>query len=467
MNFTKIVCTIGPSTQTEEKLFSIAEKGMNIARLNFSHGSHEYHLELIKKIRKTADTIKKPVSILQDLCGPKMRIGKIVKPITLSTGDKLFLTGSDADGTDNIVSVTYKDLPSDVKAGDILLLADGLLSAEVKSSKNNKIECRIINGGILTSGKGINFRSGSLKAPSLTEKDKKDLLFGIKNKVDFIALSFVRKKEDILAVKEIIRENKSDIPVIAKIEKHEAVENIDEIIDVSDGIMVARGDLGVEIPLSLVPGVQKDIVKKANFKGKPVIIATQMLGSMAVSPFPTRAEATDVANAVLDGADALMLSEETASGNHPEKAVSCMSEIIMEAEKRYIPEKNQFHSDFVAESVAKAACTLADELDCDAVAAPTRSGFTAAQISKFRPSCPILAFTPNEAVIQRLNLLRGVFPFRFEEVENTDIMIDNAAEKSIESGMVKKNGRIVITSGHPLWKSGTTNMLQVRELKPK
>ena len=467
MNFSKIVCTIGPSTDSIEKLEKLAEKGMNIARLNFSHGTHDYHLDLINKINKLSSELKRPVSILQDLCGPKMRVGKIKEPgLTLKPGDELILTSRQFEADANTVSVTYKSLPEDVKKGELILLADGLMSVKVVLKGSEEIRCRVINGGLLTSGKGLNLPSGTLKAPSLTEKDKKDLLFGIEKGVDFVALSFVRRAEDILRVKDIILKKGKNIPVIAKIEKHEAVKNIDEIIEVSDAIMVARGDLGVEIPLSLVPVVQKEIVRKANIKGRPVIVATQMLGSMAKSPRPTRAEATDVANAVMDGADALMLSEETASGDFPEEAVAFMSEIISEAEKKYPYEKIRPAAAVggVPQSVSRAACTLADELCCKAVVAPTRSGFTAQQISRFRPRCPVLAFTPDKNVIKRLNIFWGIFPYEFPEVSDTDSMINNAAEMSLGTGLVKKGDKIVITAGHPLWVSGTTNMVQVREL---
>lgn len=467
MNFTKIICTIGPSTDSEEKLTSLMESGMNIARLNFSHGTHEYHKSLIDRIKKVSKKVGKPISILQDLCGPKMRIGQVEAPgIRLEPGDDFILTSKEILGKDKMVSVTYKDLPEDVKQGEIILLADGLLSVKVIEKTATEIKCKVINGGTLTSGKGLNLPSGTLKAPSLTEKDKKDLLFGLENGVDLVALSFVRTREDILNIHSLMESYGKSVPVVAKIEKHEAVKNIDEIIDVSDCIMVARGDLGVEIPISFVPSVQKKIVRKANLKGTPVIIATQMLVSMTMSPRPTRAEATDVANAVLDGADAVMLSEETASGKFPVEAVCNMSEIIHETEKIYPYDRIRPSQAVggVPQSVSKAACTLSDELNCHAIAAPTRSGFTASQISKFRPKCPIIAFTPDERVIKKLNMYWGVFPYEFPEVSDTDEMINLVAEKSMETGLVKKGDRIVITAGHPLWISKTTNVVQIRDL---
>ncbi|MGM0417551.1 MAG: pyruvate kinase [Thermodesulfobacteriota bacterium] len=468
MNFTKIICTVGPSSDSEEKIKDLAMEGMNIARLNFSHGDHAYHKKTLEKINRISSKLKTPVSVLQDLCGPKMRVGEINEPgLLLKPGDELILSSKDGlKGENNTVSVSYKNLALDVKLDEIILLADGVLSVKVVEKNSKEIRCKVINGGLLTSKKGINLPSGTLNAPSLTDKDRIDLEFGIKNNVDFVALSFVRKKEDILEVKKIIADHGKNIPVIAKIEKHEALENIDEIIEVSDAVMVARGDLGVEIRLSMVPATQKMIIKKGNKLGKPVIIATQMLGSMTGSPRPTRAEAADVSNAVLDGADALMLSEETASGNYPYDAVRYMKEIIHEAEKIYPFEKIRPESAVggVPQSVARAACTLADELSCRAVVAPTRSGFTASQISKFRPKCPVIAFTPDLKVIKRLNLYWGVFTFEFPEVGDTDSMINNAAEKCIETGIVKKGDRIVITAGHPLWISRTTNMVQVREV---
>ncbi|MBF0397596.1 MAG: pyruvate kinase, partial [Desulfobacterales bacterium] len=310
MRKTKIVCTIGPASSSPEAIKGLIENGMNVARLNFSHGTHDEHKEKIKIIREISESLGKPVAILQDLCGPKIRIGKVIEPgITLKPGQKFILTNEMIESSDNRVSVSYTNLPNEVKEGDIILLADGMLELVVQKTSKTDIYCEVITGGVLTSHKGINLPTGTIKAASLTEKDKKDLIFGLANDIDYVALSFVRTAEDILNVKEIMKKQNVNLPVIAKIEKHEALDNIDKILDVSDGIMVARGDLGVEIPLENVPNIQKMIVQRSNALGKPVIIATQMLRSMVDSPRPTRAEATDVANAVLDGADAVMLSE--------------------------------------------------------------------------------------------------------------------------------------------------------------
>ncbi len=359
---TKIVCTIGPSSESTEMIRSLIITGMNVARLNFSHGTHEEHKEKINTIRSISGEIGRPVAILQDLCGPKIRVGKVAESgIRLEPGQSFILTNLDVEGSMERVSVSYENLPIEVKTGDIILLADGLMELAVVHTSPTEIHCTVVTGGVLTSHKGINLPTGTITADALTEKDRKDLQFGLVNNVDYIALSFVREAEDILKVKHLIEKEKKTIPVIAKIEKHEALDNIDDIIAVSDGIMVARGDLGVEIPLENVPGIQTMLVNKANAAGKPVIVATQMLRSMVNAPRPTRAEATDVANGVMDGADAVMLSEETAIGSYPVEAVQYMVRIAESAEERYphdkylrlIPQKE------VSESVAQAKAAAA------------------------------------------------------------------------------------------------------------
>ncbi|MBT8339198.1 MAG: pyruvate kinase, partial [Desulfatitalea sp.] len=385
---TKIVCTIGPSSNRIETLTALIENGMSVARLNFSHGSHQDHLSLIEMIRSASAAVGRPVAILQDLCGPKIRVGEIPgSGIQLAPGDTLILTNQPGEAHDNRVPVSYDDLPSQVKVGHRILLADGLMELSVERTTLTDIECKVITGGVLTSHKGVNLPSSTLAIPSLTEKDRRDLLFGLAQDVDYVALSFVRKAEDIHAIKKIIHHNGKRTPVIAKIEKHEAIENVDAIMAAADGIMVARGDLGVEIPLENVPTIQKMLVRKANNLGKPVIIATQMLRSMVDAPRPTRAEAADVANAVLDGTDAVMLSEETASGAFPVQAVRFMASIALSAEQNYphayylrVTPRSE-----IAEAVANAACMLAKSIDAAAIAATTRSGSTAAQIARYRP----------------------------------------------------------------------------------
>ena len=467
MPSTKIVCTIGPASESEEMIKDLIEGGMNVARLNFSHGSHEDHLEKIQTIRTVSARLGKPIAILQDLCGPKIRIGAIPEPgIKLQIGQRFVLTNAVVTGSEDRVTESYPDLPSEVEPGDRILLADGHLELVVKSTTDSDIVCEVIKGGLLTSGKGINLPSGTIKAPSLTEKDHKDLLFGLEHEVDYIALSFVRSADDITAVKDIIKNQGKEVPVIAKIEKHEALVAIDAIMDAADGIMVARGDLGVEIPLENVPNIQKMLIRKANRRGKPVIIATQMLRSMVDSPRPTRAEAADVANGVLDGADAVMLSEETATGAYPLEAVRYMQRIIASAERNYPHDKylNVMAKRSVGESVAYAACILVAQLEAAAIVATTRSGSTAAHISRFRPLPKIIALSPDERSIRRLTLYWGCIPYHLSLEEDTDEMIEKAADAALESGHVTEGERVVITAGRPVWVEGTTNMLWVKKL---
>jgi pyruvate kinase len=468
MQKTKIVCTIGPASEKEEVLEAMIQNGMNVARLNFSHGSHEDHLEKINLLRKLSARLKKPVAILLDLAGPKIRIGTIPDPgILLEPGHKFILTNRDVEGSMEEVSLTYKNLPLEVKTGDRLLLADGLMELVVEKTGKSDIICKVVTGGILTSHKGINLPTGTIMTSSLTEKDHADLLFGLDNDIDFIALSFVKTAEDIKIVKDIIATKGKKTPVIAKIEKHEALDNIDAIMKISDGIMVARGDLGVEIPLEDVPLIQKRLISKANTCGKPVITATQMLRSMVSSPRPTRAEATDVANAVLDGTDAIMLSEETASGNYPAEAVMYMSRLATVAESGFpfekylsmIPEKD------ISESVAHASCVLANHLEAKAIVAHTLSGRTARYISRFHPKQTIIALSPDEKTVRRLALSWGCCPRLVSEPKDTDDMIEKAYQSARDTGEVSVGDLMVITVGHPLRASGTTNMMRVKRVK--
>lgn len=464
---TKIICTIGPASNAPEILRRLIESGMSVARLNFSHGTHEEHRHMIDTIRALSDELKTPVAILQDLCGPKIRIGEIPEPgVRIEPGQTFFLTSRDVEGTPDRVSVSYPDLHKEVHPGDAILLADGMMELIVKETLADEIRCEVITGGILTSHKGINLPSGTVKVKALTDKDRSDLAFGLENDVDYVALSFVRRAEDIAELKEIIAAAGKDTPVIAKIEKHEAIDNMDEIMAICDGIMVARGDLGVEIPLEDVPRIQKRLVRAANAKGKPVIIATQMLRSMVKAPRPTRAEATDVANAVLDGADAIMLSEESASGEFPVEAVRFMVRIVESAESIFphqrfldmVPKKD------VSESVAHASCVLANHLSATAIVATTRSGFTAMQISRFRPGCRLIALSPEPRTIRRLALFWGCMPSLVEETRNTDERIEKSAVSAIGTGNVSPGDLVVITTGHPVWAAGTTNMMRVKQL---
>ena len=462
---TKIICTIGPASEDERVIRAMIENGMNVARLNFSHGSMEDHYAKIKLIREISREMDRPVAILQDLRGPKIRVGEAPENgIELRPGQTFILSGDPVRATQEMISVSYKKLPLEVKPQDRILLADGLLELVVDGIEGNRIYCTVITGGLLTSRKGINLPSGSIQASAATEKDLEDLRFGLEQNVDYVALSFVRTAEDIQTIKDIIRREKKDTPVIAKIEKHEALENIDAIMDVSDGIMVARGDLGVEIPLERVPGIQRMLIKKACTKGKPVIIATQMLRSMVDSPRPTRAEATDVANAVFEGADAIMLSEESAMGSYPIEAVQYMRRIAVSAEADFPFDRHLklLHDPGISESVAFAACVLADHLNAAAIIATTQSGFTAKQISRFRPKANIIAISPSHTSIRRLSLYWGCNALFQTHRGNTDEMSRSVLKMAQESGYVSSGDKVVITAGHPLWESGTTNMIQVK-----
>ncbi len=468
---TKIVCTIGPASRSPKILKKLIQGGMNVARLNFSHGTQSEHLEVIERIRSLAAKSGKPVAILQDLAGPKIRIGKIKAGIiTLESGALFTLTNQQNFGDEKRVSISYPDLPKDVKPGDTLLLSDGALELEVLEATDQDVRCRVIIGGSLSSFKGINLPSRSIKAPSLTKKDKEDLAFGIEKEVDYVALSFVRSAMDVTVARNFIEKRGSAIPIIAKIEKHEALENIDEIIHVVDGIMIARGDLGVETPLEKVPLVQKLLIQKSNQAGKPVITATQMLRSMVDSPRPTRAEVTDVANAVLDGTDAVMLSEETAIGKFPVESVATMARIAEDAESGFPFETWTYRLGPISEkslpeAVGYAACNLAESINASSIITFTQTGSTARLVAKYRPRRPILAMTPLEKTYRRLELVWGVVPFLSETMKNTDEMIDRAFKIALQSGIVKRGQIVVITAGVPVGVPGTTNLIKAEVLK--
>ncbi len=464
---TKIVCTIGPASHTMEIIKNLMENGMSVARLNFSHGTHADHGAMMDMIREASTQMGRPVAILQDLCGPKIRVGHIPDSgMLLSVDQHVILTSDSRPAQGNHIPVSYGDLPSQVKPGDHIMLADGMMDLTVEQTRSHEIICRVVTGGWLTSHKGINLPSSTLDIPALTDKDRRDLLYGLDRGVDYVALSFVRVAADIHDVKRIIHRHNKNTPVIAKFEKHEALNNVDAILAAADGIMIARGDLGVEIALEKVPNIQKALVRKANAVGKPVIIATQMLRSMVESPRPTRAEAADVANGVQDGADAIMLSEETASGKYPVEAVRFMARIAASAEEEF-PHKRYLKvppTKGLGESVTYAAAVLAKNLDASAIVATTRSGVTAGHISSFRPAQPIIALSPDEAAVRRLALFWGCQPFYLSEIEDTDAMVEKAASIAMDRGHVRKGDRVVITAGRPIWEKGTTNMLWVKEL---
>ena len=466
MRKTKIVATIGPASSSAKILRQLVLSGVNVARLNFSHGTRETHKKIIEDIRKISLELDKPVAILQDLTGPRIRIGNLKdNRVFLKNGAVFKLTTDDILGDAGRISVNYKHLARDVKRGDAILIADGSIKAEVIGKSRTEISCRVKGGGFVSSKKGINLPSTKLKIPSLTAKDIKDLELGIKCNVDFIALSFVRSGRDIKNAKEIIRRKGASIPVIAKIEKPEAVENIDEIIECSDGLMVARGDLGVEIPLEEIPRVQKMIIRKTNLKGKPVITATQMLKSMVENPDPTRAEVTDVANSVLDGTDAMMLSEETAVGRYPVRAVRIMSKIAEKTED-YLPEEGFFYEQAAEEketipgAISRAACLAALNLAAKVILIPTQSGYSAMQVSRFRPFQAIVAISPDIKTVRKLSLCCGVYPLLVENFRDTDDMINKAKNISLAYGFVRKGDIVVMTAGLPAGKSGTTNIVK-------
>jgi len=464
---TKIICTIGPASDSLEGIRSLMENGMNVARLNFSHGDRDAHLEKILQIRKASRETGHPVAVLQDLAGPKIRVGSVPEPgVFLRAGERFVLTGESVAGSLERVSVSYPGLAKEVQPGDRILLADGLMEMIVRHVAGLEIHCEVITGGLLTSRKGINLPAGTLRVPSLTDKDREDLFFGLQHDVDYVALSFVRRAQDVLDVKKLIRSQGLDTPVIAKIEKHEAVEEADAILEVSDGIMLARGDLGVEIPLERVPGIQKRLIRQANNRGKPVITATQMLRSMVDSPSPTRAEATDVANAVLDGTDAVMLSEETASGKYPVESLRFMVRIL-EATEASFPHAwylSQTPKDTVSESVAHAACVLADHLGASAIVAPTSSGKTAEHVSRFRPRQRIIALSPNPAAVRRAALYWGCHPVHTEPFGGGDDVIQASVQEALQHGCVSAGDLLVVTAGHPFWVPGSTNMIRVRRV---
>lgn len=468
---TKIVCTIGPASSSYEKIEKMIQGGMDVARLNFSHGSHEKHCQVIENIRQASLKTNESVAILQDLGGPKIRIGKIEKePIFLKKGFSFILTNREVPGDEQGVSVTFPYLPQKVKRGDYIFLADGTLELKVKELTPTDIICRVVRGGKLTSNKGINIPNISMDISSLTEKDYQDILFGIKNKVDFIGLSFTRNAEDVLRARKFLKENGAeDISLIAKIEKKEAVDNLKEIIETSDGIMIARGDLGVEIPLENVPLVQKDIIKRCNFVGKPVITATQMLMSMVNSPRPTRAEVTDVANAILDGTDAIMLSEETAVGNYPVEATETMNKIALRIEKaidykKILSERSLSVKPTNSDAISHATCQVALDLKAKAIVTFTLSGSTARMVSRYRPPVPIIAASTQDSTVRKLALSWGVYPFKSDELENTDDMIEKSKKIALKTGLAKSGDKIIITAGIPFKIPGTTNLLKVETL---
>ncbi|SHJ48444.1 pyruvate kinase [Tepidibacter formicigenes] len=464
---TKIVCTIGPASEKKEVLRELINSGLNVCRLNFSHGDYEEHGLRIKTIKELREEMNKPVAILLDTKGPEIRTGKFADPeVLLEEGQKFTITMKDVLGTKEMCTVSYKELINDVKVGDTILIDDGLVGLKVNEIKDQDIVCTVENAGIVKNNKGVNVPGVKINLPAITEKDRKDIEFGIEQGIDFIAASFVRKAADVLAIREILEANNAtDIQIISKIENQEGVDNIDEILEVSDGLMVARGDLGVEIPTQEIPIAQKMMIKKCNKLGKPVITATQMLDSMIRNPRPTRAEVTDVANAIYDGTDAIMLSGETAAGKYPVEAVKTMASIAKRTEDSLeyneILKSKRLNEVNVTNAISHATCTTAIDLNASAIVTSTSSGHTARMVSRFRPEAPIIAATHCEKVMRRLALSWGVYPVLTIAGESTDEVIDNAIKASIEAGYIKVGELVVVTAGVPVGVAGTTNLIKV------
>jgi pyruvate kinase len=463
---TKIVCTIGPACDSEEMLARLIEAGMNVARVNFSHGTHEYHRNVIRRIKRIRRALNKPVAILQDLQGPKIRIGAIAGGagfVTLLPGREFVLTTEDVAGDDQRVSVSLKTLPEEVQAGQRILLADGNIELKVERVSSSEVHCRVVVGGPLSSHKGINLPASNVRVDSLTEKDRQDIPVGLEEGVDAIALSFVRSAADIRAARSAVRQHDGDVPIVAKIEKSQAVTHIDEIILESQAVMVARGDLGVEIDIERVPLVQKEIIRKCNILGKPVITATQMLQRMVDNPRPTRAEATDVANAILDGTDAVMLSDETAAGKYPIEAVTMMDRIARAAEGSL--DSMKFESipiDTGTEhAVSRAGYSIAKETGAAAIITPTWTGTTACLVARFRPKQLILAATPNESTLDFLSLCWGVIPVLVARSDTIDEMIRQVLDAGLTAGYLEKDSQVIITGGIPPNVAGNTNFIKV------
>jgi pyruvate kinase len=468
MRKTKIVCTIGPASETVEKLMQLMDAGMNVARLNFSHGDFEEHGNRIKNIREAAKNHGKTVAILLDTKGPEIRTNTFENGAAeLVAGQEVSISMEEVVGTAERFSVTYSGLIHDVEVGSKILLDDGLIELEVIGKSNTDITTRILNSGTIKNKKGVNVPNVKVNLPGMTEKDANDIRFGIEQGVDFIAASFVRRASDVLEIRELLEERKaSHIAIIPKIENQEGVDNIDEILEVSDGLMVARGDLGVEIPAEEVPLVQKELIKKCNALGKPVITATQMLDSMQRNPRPTRAEASDVANAIFDGSDAIMLSGETAAGIYPVEAVKTMHNIASRAEqalqyKEILQNRSKISGTTITDAIGQSVAHTALNLEASAIVTPTESGHTARMISKYRPKAPIIAVTSDLGVSRRLSLVWGVTAQIGQEASTTDEMLDISVQESINTGLVKHGDLIVITAGVPVGETGTTNIMKV------
>lgn len=460
----KIVCTIGPASRSPRMIDRLIRAGMDVARLNCSHGSHEDHAKSIAMLRTAAVHHEKPIAILADLQGPKIRTGPLAGggPVLLRTGQRFEITTAKILGDSTRVNTTFTPLPREVHTGDRILLSDGLIELRVEKVRDGRVICEVVNGGALGEHKGINLPGVKLRVPALTPKDRADLIFALKHGANYIAASFVRRPEDVLQAKQLIRRAGKDTPVIAKLEKPEAIENLDAILRVADGVMVARGDLGVEMSPERVPVVQKTIISRAREMRRPVITATQMLESMTENPRPTRAEASDVANAIFDGSDAVMLSAETASGKYPVEAVAMMASIIEEAEAsiQEFPRPALQEQLKVAGTVAELVCHASRELHMKVIAVFTHSGFTARLVSRYRPLVPIVAFSPEAETRRRMALIWGVLPRKIKDVQKVDGLAKVAEKRLLEERLVRKGDVIGIVAGTPMGIRGTTNFMK-------
>ena len=463
---TKIVCTLGPSSNTQETIEKMIKAGMNVARFNFSHGSHEEHKQRIDMVRAASKKLGIPVALLLDTKGPEIRLGKFKNgSIQMEAGNEFTLTARDVEGDETISSMNYKELPQDVKAGDHILLSDGLVNLEVLSVEGEDIHTKILNSGKMSDRKRVAVPGIAINLPAVSETDAADIEFGIRMNMDWIAASFIQRGKDVVTIRKILEKHNSHMKIISKIECQAAVNNIDEIIKMSDGIMVARGDLGVEVPAEEVPTLQKMLIHKCQAAGKPVITATQMLESMCNNPRPTRAETSDVANAILDGTDAIMLSGETAGGLYPVEAVSTMSRVATFTEGKFTPDAHQnenAESSTTTESIGKAVVKIAEDLHAAAIIASTERGGTAQMISKFRPECPVVAVSPHENIVRRLQLNWGVQAVIGKEASDTDEVVDNAIFAALDNDLIKAGDLVVLTAGVPVAKAGSTNMIRVQ-----
>lgn len=462
---TKIICTLGPSSEDKHTIRQLIKAGMNIARINLSHGTHDEHRKRINALKEVCGELKVNVALLLDTKGPEIRLGTFYGgKITLKKGQEFILTSKPLIGDEKIAFINFDNIAKTVEPGEKILLSDGLIELCVKKIEGENVICTVLNSGEIGDRQGVNIPNKSLPLPALTQRDIEDLQFAVKVGADFVAASFVRKADDVREIRRVLDKNGgSDIHIIAKIENQEGINNIDEIIDVADGIMIARGDLGVEIPVEDVPLVQKKIIFKCNIAGKPVITATQMLDSMIRNPRPTRAEATDVANAIFDGTDAIMLSGETAAGKYPVEAATMMAKIAEKADIAALEagKQRQITVKSITDAISHATCSIALELGAKAIITSTKSGYTARAVAKFRPAAPIIAVTYNEKVIKTLQLIRGVTPLKVNETSSTDEMFHEALKGAVNSGMVKSGDLVVITAGVPVNVTGTTNLIRV------